>query len=457
MIYKIKHKLRSTKKQNQVTELQIANNCLPNANCLLPIAYFLLQITHCKLQIAYCKLPIANCLLPIAFCVLTLSSCTNKDEHKHIPANKTSDLDGLTKPANQIVISDVKTISAIEKSVSPIINATGVISYDPRLINNISARYGGRIEKLYVRFNFENVSKGQRIMDIYSPEILTAQQNLIYLLINSSNDIELINSSKQKLQLLGLTENQLKQIESSKKVINPLPVYSTYSGHIHDIGTNNGIFSSNGITTGMSAGMSSATNSTVQQQIENIPSSQTSELNIKEGMYIQNGQALFAVYNTDKVWAVLNIFPQDASQVKIGEKISILSETNPGNIINATINYLEPIIGQNAATIKARVYLHNSANLQLKIGTIITAKIYTKTLKALWLPRNAIVNLGQSQVVFVKIADHFIAKNIQTGIVSDSLVQIISGIQAKDELAENAQFMVDSESFIKTEGLGNKQ
>lgn len=438
MIYKIKYKLRSTKKQNQIAELQIANNCLPIANC--------------KLQIANCRLQIAYCLLPIAFCVLTLTSCNTRDEHKHIPINKTSDLDGLTKPANQIVISDVKTISATEQLISPIIKATGVISYDPRLINNISARYGGRIEKLYVRFNFENVSKGQRIMDIYSPEILTAQQNLIYLLINSSDEVELINSSKQKLQLLGLTLNQLKQIESSKKVINPLPVYSPYSGHIHDIGTNNGIPSSSPINSGMGAGMPGFSNSTVQQQIENIPSSKTSELNIKEGMYIQNGQALFAVYNINKVWAVFNIFPQDATLVKTGEKISIISETNSGNIINAIINYIEPLIGQNASTIKARVYLNNSTHLQLKIGTILNAKIYAKSLKSLWLPRNAIVNLGKSQVVFVKMDDYFIARNIQTGIVSDSLVQIIRGIQTKDELAENAQFMVDSESFIKAKG-----
>src|SRR5437868_6660586 len=120
-----------------------------------------------------------SCLL-VAYCLLIHLSCNNGDEHKHIPTNKTSDLDGLAQPANQTVFSDIKTIVPSRQSISPLLNATGVISYDPRLLNNISVRFSGRIEKLYVRFNFSTISKGQRIMDIYSPEILTAQQEFIF-------------------------------------------------------------------------------------------------------------------------------------------------------------------------------------------------------------------------------------------------------------------------------------
>ncbi|MBI3233000.1 MAG: efflux RND transporter periplasmic adaptor subunit, partial [Bacteroidetes bacterium] len=156
-----------------------------------------------------------------------ISSCSQQDKHKHIPTNKASELDGLVQPTNQIVFSRVRTISAIQKSITPVISATGIVSYDPRLLSTISAKFSGRIEKLYVRFNFEPISKGQRIMDIYSPEIVTAQKNLIFLLNSSSND-ELINSSKQKLHLLGLTDEQLSLIDVNRRTINPLPVYSQY-------------------------------------------------------------------------------------------------------------------------------------------------------------------------------------------------------------------------------------
>ena len=393
------------------------------------------------------------CLHPVFIGIASaflISSCNNRDEHKHIPTNKTSELDGLAQPANQTVFSEIKTISPSQQTITPILNATGVISYDSRLLNNISARFSGRIEKLYVRFNFENISKGQRIMDIYSPDILTAQQNLIYLLNNPPNDIELINSSKQKLQLLGLTAEQLKQIETNKKPINPLPIYSPYNGHIHDIGISNGVASSSSSNNGMGSNMNNSATSSSQTQIENLPSSQTAALTIKEGMYVQSGQPIFAVYNIDQVWAMLNIFPQDAALIKVGDKVSITAETNPTNVITSIINYIEPIVGQNASVIKARVYLQNAENLHLKIGTLLSAKITSTKINGLWLPRNAVVNLGQKQIVFLKTENHFVTKIIQTGIVTDSLIQIISGLKGNETIAVNAQFMVDSESFIQT-------
>lgn len=390
-------------------------------------------------------------LLPVLIGIATVflsPSCSQQDKHKHIPTNKESELDGLVQPTNQTVFSNIKTISPTQQSITPIINATGVISYDPRLLSSISARFSGRIEKLYIRFNFEPISKGQRIMDIYSPEIVTAQQNLIFLLSSSSND-ELINSSKQKLHLLGLTDEQLSQIETNRKTINPLPIYSQYSGHIHDIGISGGVPSSSPMSNGMNPGMNSASNS-AQTQSENLPYSQSSALSIKEGMYVQSGQSVFGVYDMNKVWAVLNIFSQDAMGVKVGNKVTIISEANPSNTITSTISYIEPIIEQNTFNVKARVYLQNPGNLNLKIGTLISAKITSSEKHGTWLPRNSIVTVGKNQIVFIKTEDHFITRTIQTGITTDSLVQIISGLKGNELVAANAQYMVDSESFIQT-------
>ena len=400
------------------------------------------------------SLPGTMSLLPIftgIAIVFLISFCNSRDEHKHIPTNKSNEPEGMAQPTNQAVFSEVKTIFPRQQSITPILTATGVISYDPRLLNNISARFSGLIEKLYVRFNFEKVSKGQRIMDIYSPEILTAQQNLIYILDNSINDITLINSAKKKLQLLGLTDEQLRQIETTKQSINPLPVYSPYSGHIHDIGIRSGVASaSSSMSNGMSSGMNTSIQSSSQMQIENLASSQTSALSIKEGMYVQSAQPIFAVYSTNQIWAVLNIFPQDAALIKTGDKVYITAETNPTNVISSTISYIEPVAGQNASAIKARVYLQNAENLHLKIGTLLSAEIASAEIKGMWLPRNAVINLGQKQIVFLKTENYFISKTIRTGIVADSLVQIISGLNGNEPVAANAQFMVDSESFIQT-------
>jgi Cu(I)/Ag(I) efflux system membrane fusion protein len=81
----------------------------------------------------------------------------------------------------------------------------------------------------------------------------------------------------------------------------------------------------------------------------------------------------------------------------------------------------------------------------------VTAKITSTAIKGIWLPHHAVVNLGQKQIVFIKTKKYFITKTIQTGVVIDSLVQVISGLKGDEVIAVNAQYMVDSESFIQTE------
>lgn len=379
---------------------------------------------------------------------LSIFSCRHQENPKHSPGGNRKDLDGLVQPANQTVFSSVNAIVPTVRTLSPFIQATGVIVYDPQLINTISSRYNGRIEKLYVRYNFENVVKGQRLMDVYSPELLTEQKNFLFLHGSIQPDENLLKASRLKLQLLGMTSDQIMQLEASGKVLDPLPVFSPYSGHIHDLGLSAGAGSQASATAGMSTGMS--TQQAAPMQIENLPSSNTSALTFKEGMYVQEGQELFAVYKTDRVWAVLNIYPRDAARIKVGDPVSITLETNPGNVITSEIRYIEPVTAQGGSTIKARVYLENKDDQHIKIGTLLSASVLSKKISGIWLPRAAVVNMGHQQVVFIKAGNHFITRGIQTGLVTDSIVEIRSGLSASDSVAANAQFMVDSESFIET-------
>jgi Cu(I)/Ag(I) efflux system membrane fusion protein len=389
--------------------------------------------------------------------IFLIPSCTSKHEQQPPSNSAKVDLGGLVKPVNNTIFSDVKVIAPEDRTINPVIKTLGVIGYDPRLINNISMRYGGRIEKLYIRFNFQEVSKGERLMDIYSPEILTEQQNLIFLLASKSVEPTMLSTSENKLKLLGLTGSQIKQIETSKQPINPIPVYSTYAGHIHDIGINSAGpgMSSSGMNTNMSSSSSSMNEDPVSGGtpllIENLPSSQTSALTLKEGMYVQSGQSVFAIYDISKVWAVLDIYQKDAMLLRTGDKVMITSETSPTDSVSAIINYIEPVSGQNASTIKARVYLQNTGNLHLKVGTLLTAKIALRPVKGIWVPRSAVIDLGDKMVVFVQEKDHFKAKRIQAGAITDSFIQILGGLNIQQKIAASAQYLVDSESFIKTD------
>src|SRR5476651_2401192 len=114
-------------------------------------------------------------------------------------------LNTVLKPVNSSVVSSVNAITPEQKEIPTTISAEGYLDFDVRTFNNIASRFSGRIEKLYIKYAFQEVHQGQRILDIYSPDMVTAQQDLIYLTKNSAQETDLINAAKQKLLLQGMT------------------------------------------------------------------------------------------------------------------------------------------------------------------------------------------------------------------------------------------------------------
>lgn len=337
-------------------------------------------------------------------------------------------LESLLKPTNEFVISSIPVTTIQKKEEQIEITALGNITYDTRQVGSISSRVAGRIEKLYVRYRFQKITKGQHIMDIYSPEILTAQQNLLFLLKNDPTNQTLVQASKEKLLLLGMSNEQLQQIIKSSKASFTIAVYSNYSGHIHEA-TNNGIMNIS------SSGM---------KDIALI----TEELSLKEGMYVKKGESVFVVYNPDQAWAVLNIYDDNQAMIKPGNAVRIIPETEPDKDFKATINFIEPFYRKDSKTLTVRSYINNTA-LKIPIGSQIKATIFGNTKDAFWLPKEAVLSLGMDKVVFEKDDGGFRAHKVVTGILHKNQIQIVSGLSLTDSVAENAQYLMDSESFIK--------
>lgn len=350
--------------------------------------------------------------------------------------NVTGDVDSLNlqtllRPTNEFVISSVPLIAITAEEIPVEIEAYGNVEYDTRMIGSISSRVEGRIEKLYVRHRYQSVRKGQRIMDIYSPELLTAQQNLLFLLKNDSENQTMINAAKQKLMLLGMSASQIQEIIRKGKPAYSVAVFSNYSGHIHDAGQN----------TSMNTGNASLTMTTV--------SPNTLELSIKEGMYVKRGQTVLSVYNSGRVWALLNIYAENISSVKKGLAVVITPETAPDRKIRGTVNFVEPFFREGNKTLTARVYFDNSG-LRIPVGSQVRAKIFSSSQKGYWLPKESVVSLGINKVAFLKSGNGLIARLIKTGLELQGKVQILSGLSSSDSVALNAQYLMDSESFIKT-------
>ncbi|WP_439516057.1 efflux RND transporter periplasmic adaptor subunit [Sediminibacterium sp.] len=338
------------------------------------------------------------------------------------------ELNALLQPTNELVISSIP-VTGLEFSSEQIeLNALGNIAYDTRMIGGISAKVSGRIEKLYVRYKYQKVTNGQRIMDIYSPELLTAQQNLLFLLKNDPENSTLLEAAKEKLLLLGMSNKQVMELIQSGKPLFTISVISNYSGHIHE---------------------------TINVDKMNIAndnmgnfSQQTEALALKEGMYVQKGQSVFTVFNPDKAWAILNIYGENQSFVKKGNAVRIIPETARQKDFKATIDFVEPFYRKESKTQTVRVGFNNSS-LRIPIGSQVQAVIFGNTIKDYWLPKDAVLSLGLEKVVFQKTAEGFRAKKVITGVVLEKQIQILKGLTMKDSVAANAQFLMDSESFIK--------
>lgn len=335
------------------------------------------------------------------------------------------ELNALLKPSNEFVVSRIPVTTIQEREENIELDLLGTIAYDTRQVGTISSRVTGRIERLYLRYRYQKVVQGQKVMDIYSPELVTAQQNLLFLLKNDSGNSILIQAAKERLSLLGMTAGQIMYVTSTRKAIYSLSVFSSYSGFLTDL-------------------PSSVTDAVAMK----VPGSLNDGLTIKEGMYVQKGQSVFSVYNADKVWILLNVFPEQQNLIRVGYPVRVIPETAPQQDFRAKIDYIEPVFRPGNKTLTARVYFNNTA-LKLPIGSRVTATVFASSQHAAWLPREAVLSLGREKVVFIKEPGGFRAKQVASGIEINNSIQILSGLSPSDTVAINAQFLVDNEAFIK--------
>lgn len=378
--------------------------------------------------------------LPAFFVLLLILACNNgkKEDHTlHNEAGKKElvrselSLESSLKSGNELVISTIPVIAIKKDRITVEIDAMGRVEYDTRMIGSISARVSGRIEKLYVRYKYQHIQKGQKIMDVYSPELLTAQQNLLFVTRNDPSNSSLIGAATQKLLLLGMSAEQIKKVLQTGNSLLAVRIYSRYTGHLHN-------------TSEVSNPMKQQKPPTSMESTE--PG--TELLTLKEGMYIQKGQTLFSIYNPSKAWALLNIYTDRQALLKKGQLVNIYPESSASTSFQGRVDFIEPFYRDKSRTTSIRVYFDNS-NLRLPIGSQVRGRIRANTDMAYWLPKESVTSLGINKIVFLKVPNGFKPKKVTTGVTAGKSIQIIKGLSESDSLALNAQFLIDSESFIK--------
>ena len=357
----------------------------------------------------------------------------------------TAELNYLLKPVNAMIISTIKTITPELKSRGGSAKAQGLITYDTRRFSSIPARFGGRIEKLLIKYNFQPVRKGQKIFEIYSPELLTAQQDLLYLLKSDKENATLISGAKEKLRLLGASDSQIDQWVATGEGSYSFSVYSPVDGYVvEDVVLSELTSTLQPVNPEMGTGMKEAGSS---NSIQTSSPQSKSELLTREGMYIRTGQVIFKVINTDQIWAEFDVVPGDAAFININDPVSLTFD-NTTDTVGAKVNFVQPFFKSGERFVKVRVYLQNVAN-KFRIGQLVTASFMNPSGNSLWIPQSARLDLGTQEIAFIKRRGVFRPKEIVTARHSDDWIEVLSGVEAGDSLAYNAQFMVDSESFIR--------
>jgi len=339
----------------------------------------------------------------------------------------TEDLVRLLKSPNERVVSSIKTIKGEFASQTLSAEASGVVTYDQRNRFTIPARIGGRLEKVFLKYPYQSVRKGQIVAEIYSAELATAQQELLWLLKQDDNE-QAIQQAKDKLSLLGFTEPLLANLVQSKAVQYRFPIISPVSGFV---------------VMGEQPQPTIATQPNMGMQTNAaIPQANNTDI-IKEGDYVNAGATLFTVVDANSLLIELSVSAAQSKNLSVGDTINLkLRQT----VVPARVGFIQPFYNTNQEFAIVRIYVRGA---NLKIGELVAAQWSTKTSAWMWLPRQAVVDLGTEAIVFVKERGSFVVKQVVIQSSTSDKVAL-TGLSSMDEIALNAQFLVDSEGFIRT-------
>lgn len=383
-----------------------------------------------------------------AMVLLLVSSCNQKKktmDHEDPGALKIdSNLSHLLKPSNEQIVSTLPTIQAEYGTKIFTEEVQGIVNYDTRNEHSISSKVSGRIERLWIKYNYQPVKKGQLIMEVYSPDLAAAQQELLFIQ-RSGHDPVMLEKGKQRLMLLGMTASGISNLLKSGKPGYRIPVYSSTDGYILEkaaVAVNVAAPASAPAGDGM-GGMEGAGAVAAASPLPAAPVA--SPVLLREGQYVAAGQSLFIIYSADRLVAEISLKAAFAAHIKKGSKMVLYKTTDKGESQTAVIGLIQPTFknGENFAI--ARAYLDRPT---LRAAELVTARIPVLLPASWWLPAASVVSVGNKSLVFKKEGNVFLPKVVSTGIRIAGMVQVTDNL-SNWNISSNAAYLVDSESFIK--------
>ena len=385
-----------------------------------------------------------------------IQQCNNADKEDqstqaHTTMPNEINIEQLINSPNKTVFSRQTTVKLSGQNEKQTLKAQGYIDFDRNNNQAVSARFGGRIEKLFVKYELQLVKKGDKILELYSSELNTFQEEHLFLL-KSAEDKTLLEQSRQKLKLLGITDNQILLLEKSGTFTQTISVYSPSDGYVL---FNTKTKSSAGPTNSQETSMNNmGTNES--NNAGKVFGSSTSQ--IREGAYVNKGEILFNVNNLKNVWAIVSVSSEFSSAMQNNSPVKIISELFPDKQLKGNIALVEQTFeDNNQRFISVRIDLPNK-NGELKINSLVTVEIPLKANDPDsyrgQIPASAVYRTGLNSFVWLKTGTTkngtgiFQLQKVTAGPVNNGMTTIISGISANQEVAEHAGSLTDSETFL---------
>jgi Cu(I)/Ag(I) efflux system membrane fusion protein len=311
-------------------------------------------------------------------------------------------------------------LASVKKSpIGEEIHAYGNVTADESALYNVHSNFDGWIKKTYIHSIGQHIEKGQVIYEIYSPELIMQQKQYIQFterrnqILKSIGDVRfqeneyvmelLMELSKERTKFLyeNIGIDTVQQIDDYKQPVEIVKILAGESGIV-------------------------------------------TQINAREGSYATPSATLFTLANIAKVWVGVTLYPDQASQVKNGDEVTIASPD--GQVVKARLDFINPVSDNNK--ISARATIDNS-QLHLRPGGFVAVTIHADSHEALTVPSSAVLRSGEGNVVMLhRGAGHFLPVYVETGIESGDLIEIKDGIQPGAEVAVNGQFLLDSASSM---------